>query len=258
MNGIPTRAVFVGGGDGRFYALNASTGRVIWKTQLGGGQPGLFLYSSPVLYHGSIYEGIGSFGDCPPVRGGIVRMNAATGTVENTLYTVPTGCNGADVWGSPTVDTATGDIYFATSNAGSCNSPETLSVALVQASASLNLLSSWQIPPRSCQTTTATLDLRRHCSRLRSPVSFIKWWACRTKTRSTMPSTAPPSPGVRSGSSGWQQAESARCAETQIYPSAYDGHHLFVGSGKTQVNGVTCAGSIPELEPATCTTVWAD
>ena len=48
------------------------------------------------------------------------------------------------------------------------------------------------------------------------------------------------------------------CGDADISPSAYDGHHLFVGSGQTQVNGVTCAGSIRELEPATGSTVWAD
>ena len=35
VNGTATQAVFVGGGDGSFYALNASTGAVLWKTQLG-------------------------------------------------------------------------------------------------------------------------------------------------------------------------------------------------------------------------------
>src|SRR5260370_11476062 len=73
-------------------------------------------------------------------------MDAATGTVQNTLYTAPAGCTGAGVWGSPTVDPATGDIYFATGNAGWCSSPETLAVAVVQTDSSLNLLSSWQVP----------------------------------------------------------------------------------------------------------------
>ena len=259
VNGIPTRSVFVGGGDGSFYALNASTGRVIWKTQLGGGQPGLFLYSSPVLYHGSIYEGIGSFGDCPPVRGGIVRMNAATGTVENTLYTVPAGCNGADVWGSPTVDTATGDIYFATSNAGSCNSPETLSVALVQASASLNLLSSWQIPP--AQLPNNDSDFGSTPTLFHASIHGVVHQMVGLQNKDAIYYAFDRS--AISRGPVWQQRMAAGgecpvCGDADISPSAYDGHHLFVGSGQTQVNGVTCAGSIRELEPATGTTVWAD
>src|SRR5580700_296527 len=51
VNGTATKAVFVGGGDGVFYAINASTGRVIWQTKLGT-PPAYFLWSSPLLYHG--------------------------------------------------------------------------------------------------------------------------------------------------------------------------------------------------------------
>ena len=35
INGVPAQAVFVGGGDHPFYALNAATGAVIWKRALG-------------------------------------------------------------------------------------------------------------------------------------------------------------------------------------------------------------------------------
>lgn len=69
LNGVSTTAVFVGGGDGYFYALNAATGAVIWKTSLGS-SPSHFLWSSPLFWRGGIYEGIASFGDCPLVRGG--------------------------------------------------------------------------------------------------------------------------------------------------------------------------------------------
>ena len=100
VNGTATRAVFVGGGDGNFYALNASNGRVIWQTRLGT-PPGYFLWSSPVLYRGSIYEGVASFGDCPLIRGGVVRMDTATGKVQNRFYTAPRGCTGAERLGVP-------------------------------------------------------------------------------------------------------------------------------------------------------------
>ena len=35
VGGVSTTVVLVGGGDSNFYALNAQTGAVIWKTQLG-------------------------------------------------------------------------------------------------------------------------------------------------------------------------------------------------------------------------------
>src|SRR5215472_18535266 len=79
VNGTATRAVFVGGGDANFYALNASTGAVIWKTPLGiGTQPDRFLWSSPLLYNGSLYEGVASCGN-GRASGEIVQMDAVTG-----------------------------------------------------------------------------------------------------------------------------------------------------------------------------------
>lgn len=259
VRGTVTRAVFVGGGDGSFYALNASTGGVIWKTQLGTPQGGYFLFSSPLFYKGSIYEGLGSLGDCPLVRGGMIRMDATTGTVKNTLYTTPAGCNGADVWGSPTVDTATGDFYFATGNAGFCGSPESLAVAVIKTNSSLNLLSSWQVPSASLPNddsdfgSTPTLF---HAS-ISGVVHQMVGMQNKNGTYYAFDRSA-----ISRGPL-WQQqmaggGDCPECGDADIAPSAYDGHHLLVGSAQTQINGANCAGSIRELQPATGRTVWAD
>jgi outer membrane protein assembly factor BamB len=257
VNGTATQVVFVGGGDGNFYALNASTGTVIWKTKLGT-PPAYFLWSSPVFYKGSVYEGIASYGDCPLVRGAVVRMNAATGTVQNKLNTVPAGCEGASVWGSPTVDAATGDVYFATGNAGSCGSAEPLALAVVQANSSLKLIGSWQVPSKNVPNndsdfgSTPTLFHASISGAVhqmvglankngiyyafdRSAVSHGPLWQKRIASAGTCPT----------------------CGQGDISPSAYDGQHLLVGAGKTTIGGVACAGSIREMQPATGKTVWA-
>jgi outer membrane protein assembly factor BamB len=257
VNGTATQAVFVGGGDSNFYALNASTGTVIWKTQLGT-PPDYFLWSSPLFYNGSIYEGISSFGDCPLIRGGIVRMDATTGAVQNTLYTVPDGCTGASVWGSPTVDAATGDIYFATGNSGSCGSTEPLAVAVVQTDSSLNLLGSWQVPAKQQKVdsdfgSTPTLFVASISGIAHQMVGLQNkngiYYAFDRSTISSGPL--------------WQKRINVGggyppSGKADISPSAYDGHHLFVAGGNTQIGGVACAGSIRELRPATGGVVWAD
>ena len=257
VKGTATRAVFVGGGNGNFYALNALTGGVIWKTQLGT-SPGYFLWSSPLFYNGSLYEGIASFGDCPLIRGGIVRIDAATGTVQNTLYTAPTSCNGASVWGSPTVDPATGDIYFATGNAGSCSSSETLAVAVVQTNRSLNLLSSWQVGSAQLPTddsdfgSTPTLFLATIGGVVRRMVGIQnKNGIYYAFDRSAISSGPLWQARMAVGGNGPESGTG------DISPSAYDGQHLFIGSGTTQISGITCAGSIREVRPATGRTVWA-
>ena len=258
VHGIATRAVFVGGGDGNFYALNASTGRKIWKTRLGR-PPGYFLWSSPLLYRGSIYEGVGSFADCPLVRGGMVRINAATGAVTSKFYTVPPGCAGADVWGSPAVDTATGDIYFATGNAGPCQKREPLAVAVIRTDASLKLLGSWRVPSAKLPNhdsdfgSTPTLFSASIRGVVHSMLGIQNkngiYYAFKRYDISRGPL--------------WQDrvARSGNCPECGkggIAPSAYNGHLLFIGGEKTSIGHAICAGSIRAVRPSTGKVVWAD
>lgn len=103
-----------------------------------------------------------SFGDCPLVQGQLIQMNAATGLVQHIFNTVPNGCTGAGVWGSPTIDAAHNMMYFVTGNAGSCTT-EPYSTAVVEVNASdLSFINSWQLPsaervPDSDFGTTPTL-----------------------------------------------------------------------------------------------------
>jgi outer membrane protein assembly factor BamB len=258
VNGTLTQAVFVGGGDGNFYALDATTGAVIWKTQLGT-PPAFYLWASPLFYNGSIYEGLASFGDCPLVRGGIVRLDAATGTVQNTLYTVPSGCIGASVWGSPTVDTATGDIYFGTGNGGSCSGPEPLAVALVQTDSSLNLLSSWQVP--SAQLPNTDSDFGSTPTLFSAFIGGVHHQLVGLQNKNGVYYAFDLS-AISSGPL-WQKknSTSGRCPECgrgDISPSAWDGSHLFVAGGNITVGGVKHTGSIRELRPSTGGTAWVD
>jgi polyvinyl alcohol dehydrogenase (cytochrome) len=255
VNGTAAQAVFVAGGDSNFYALNASTGAVIWKTPLGT-QSDRFLWSSPLLYHGSIYEGIASCGD-GRVRGGIAQLNPATGTVQHTLYTAPSGCTGANVWGSPTVDTATGDIYFATGDAKSCSSPEPLAEAVVKTDSSLNLLDSWQVP---ASQKVVDGDFGSTPTLFTATISGVVHQMVGVQNKNGIYYAFDRS-AISQGPL-WHKrmavGGSGPFGKADISPSAWDGHHLFVGGEQTTIGGVTCAGSIRELQPATGKTAWAD
>src|SRR5437870_1467040 len=130
VNGKLTTVVFVAGGNAHFYALNATTGAVIWQKALGT-SPSYFLWSSPAVYNGSVYIGSASFGDCPLTPGQLIQMDAATGTIQHTFTDVPQGCLGGGVWGSPTIDTVTGEVYFTTGTYASCSPLETMPIAAV-------------------------------------------------------------------------------------------------------------------------------
>jgi outer membrane protein assembly factor BamB len=257
VKGTATQVLWLGGGNGYFYALNASTGAVIWQTKLGT-PPDYFLWSSPLLYKGSIYMGVSSFGACPLVRGEIVRMDAATGAIQDAFYTVPAGCYGSTVWASPAVDPATGDIYYATGNAGACKSTETLAVSVVQADSSLNLLSSWQIPASqhgvdSDFGSTPTLFSARIGGVLHQMVGIQNKNAVYYAFNRADLSSGPV----------WQDRIAVggtcpECGSADISPSAYDGEHLFVAGGHTTINGVACKGSIRSLKPGNGGAVWTD
>jgi polyvinyl alcohol dehydrogenase (cytochrome) len=250
LGGVATRVVFVGGGDHAFYALNAATGAVIWKRALGT-TSSTFLWSSPLFYKGLVYEGIASFGDCPLVRGKIVAIQASTGQIVHTLFTSPSGCTGAGVWGSPAVDPSTGDIYFGTGNASTtCNEP--LGVAVVQASSSLSLLSSWQIPsgehgPDSDFGSTPTLFTSGGVPMVGMQNKNGVYYAFNRRSIGSGPvwKTTIAKPG-----------ECPQCGNGDISSSTWDGTRLYVGGGNATIRGTKCLGSVEALQPGNGAIIW--
>jgi outer membrane protein assembly factor BamB len=253
-----TLVVFVGGGNRHFYALNARTGAVIWKTLLGAAR-GTFLWSSPAYYRGSIYEGVASFGDCPLVRGALVRLNASTGAVQDTLYTVPAGCTGAGVWGSPAIDAGTGQVYFATGNgnARSCSQPQPMATALVEVTASaLAPVGSWQVPPSqrgvdSDFGSTPTLFTGATGGNARAMVGLQNKNGLYYAFDRSDIAAGPVWQARISVSGGCPQ-----CGRGDISPSAWDGQRLYIAGGHLAVNGVLCRGTLRAADPATGTVIW--
>jgi len=256
INGTSTLVDFVGSANNKFYALNASTGAIMWQTSLG--TPGTqVLWSSPVLYNGSIYIGIAS-NDCPLVQGQVFQLNDTTGVIQNTFNVVPNGCQGASVWGSVTVDTNNSTLYFATGNPGSCSQAETMADGVVQLNASnLTFKSSWQIPPAqqgndldfgSTPTLfTATIGGTVHHLFGVAGKNGI-YYAFDEANVSQGPvwslTIARSGAGPESG-------------DGSVSPSAWDGTNLYVGGGATTISGQSCQGGLRALNPATGAIVWA-
>lgn len=256
INQVSTSVNFVGGGNGNFYAINALTGAIIWQTSLGS-SPSHFLWSSPVLYNGSIYEGMASFGDCPLVQGQLIQMDAASGHILNTFKVVPDGCTGGSVWGSPTVDTANNTIYFATGNAGSCSSAEPYAAAMIEVGASnLSFLHYWQVPSSeqvvdSDFGSTPTLFSATINGTVHNLVGAInKNGKFYTFDRSNI--NASPIWRAQIATGG----ECPQCGQGGISPAAWDGNTLYVAGGATTIKGTQCKGSIQALNPASGAFIW--
>lgn len=258
IGGTPTTVVLVAGGDANMYALNAATGAVIWSTPLGT-PPNTYLWASPLYYNGNVYEGVSSFGDCPLIRGAVVEMNAATGAVENTLYTLPPGCLGASVWGAPAVDTATGDIYFGTGNAIPCAAGQgPLVQAMVKTDSNLNVLSSWQVPasqqiPDGDFGDSPTLFQTYISGVLHKMVGIDDkngWYYAFDRSDIT----AGPLWEVKLGYGGGDPA----LGRGVLASSAYNGKDVFAAAGEGKVGTALCKGVAWELRPSNGGKIWKD
>jgi polyvinyl alcohol dehydrogenase (cytochrome) len=139
--------VWVGGGGGSLYALDASSGAVLWRTKLGA-PPENVLWSSPALYNGSIYEGVASWNDCPAVvYGKVFRVNAATGDIQGVFSPEKRYCVGGGIWSSPAIDGGA-NALFVTSGNDNCNSSVQNSIFKLDAT-TMAIQSYWQAPANS-------------------------------------------------------------------------------------------------------------
>jgi outer membrane protein assembly factor BamB len=154
------------------------------------------------------------------------------------------------VWGSPVLDTQTGDLYFATGNPSACTTTETLAIALIKVRASdLTYLDSWQVPQSQWQDDSdfgstptlfsAVLDGLPHLM-----IGLINkngiYYAFDRDDIGNGPV--------------WEALLSD--AEGSMAPSAWDGSQLYVAGGNTTIQGQFCQGSVRTLDPATGNILW--
>ncbi len=254
-----TRTIFVAGGNATFYALNATTGVVIWSTRLGS-SPNHFLWASPLIVDDSVYIGVASFCDRPLVQGQFVQLDASTGAIRHTFNTVPAGCTGGAVWGSPTLGKSGAMIYIATGNAGPCSSNEPYAPAIVELRASdLSVIGSWRLPlnaqsgDKDFGSTPTVFDVATG-----STTHYFVSVANKNGiyyTFDRMQIVAGPVWQVRIAD---DHADCPMCGDGSISPSAWDGTTLYVAGGNTTINGTRCKGSLRALNPLTGASLWQD
>ncbi len=260
IGGITSQVVFVGGGDAHFYALNASNGQVLWKTALGS-SPSHFIWSSSVVYNGSVYVGMASYGDCPLVQGQLFQMDTVTGAIQHRFDVVPNGCVGGTVWSTPTIDAGSGNLYLVTGSSApsTCPRVEIYSYAVIELHASdLAVVGYWRVPLSKWLAdgdfgATPTLFTARiqgalvglvgvahkngiYYALVRGAISKGAVWTFKVARRGSDPENG----------------------EGSISPSAWDGTAVYVAGGNTRIKGVKCQGSLRALNPATGLSLWED
>lgn len=132
-------AAFFGDIRGFAYALDASTGELIWRSPADN-HPLARVVGNPRLYEGRLYVPLASLEEdesrspshiCCTFRGAITAFDSATGKQIWKSYTIPQepkvikrnsigvdymGPSGSGVWNTPIVDTKRRALYFGTGN----------------------------------------------------------------------------------------------------------------------------------------------
>ena len=250
-NGQTTPVLFVSGGRSTVYALNASTGAVLWQTPVGSSEWD-YIWDAPTVWKGSVYVGIASPANCPVTEQGvIVKLNATTGAVEDSFNVVPDGCIGGGIWGSLAVDAKAGTIYVPTGSpdfANNCSSKEPLAPDLLELKASnLQLVGFWQVPKAerisdSDFGSTPTLFQANGTPMVGLVNKNGVYYAFKRDDLMAGPV--------------WQVEVSNEKSVQPLGESASNGSALFVTGGATTANGVACHKSLWKLNPASGQVLW--
>ncbi len=122
--------VFRGTGDARLIALDAATGKLLWKNVMGTSRLGESASAAPIAWQGVVYMGIA--GSELGVRGRVMAYDAQTGKELWRFNTIPMGnekgadtwkkpqtakTGGGGVWGSMSLDPSTGELFVPVGNA---------------------------------------------------------------------------------------------------------------------------------------------
>ena len=260
INGTLTSVVFVGGGDDHLYALDASSGSIIWSTPIGNPSTNTFIWDSPFVFNNHVYIGSATTGEssgCKLIPGQFFELNASDGSIEHTYNSVPDGCVGGGIWSSPTFDASDGSIYFTAGTQGGCNKDH-VSIGIVKLRASdLTYLSSWQIPLNQRLTNdadfagTPTLFTATINGTLQKMVGAVDkngfYYAFNRASLSSGPVWSYQIAGA---------GACPQCGQGSISSAVWDGSRIFVAGGITSINGATCGGSVQALDPATGNFLW--
>lgn len=254
-NSMPT--VYVAGGDGNLYALDAATGAVDWKSVIGlpsATKNDFYNWSSPAIANGLVYIGVSSQCDQPLVpNAGLHAYNLGTGALVDTYITLPNNELGGSIWSSPAVD-SNGNVFATIGN----DLPGAVlpgdSSSIVSLTNTLSRTGGWRIPATqqvedndwaaSPTVFTATLN--------GTPTEMVT--ACNKNGFLYAFNASAITPGpVWSYDVGLGTDNGVlSCLGAAIW----NGTDLFEPGNQTMINGTAYNGSMRELNPATGAAIW--
>lgn len=244
--------VYAGGGDSALYALDRDSGNILWRVALADPASGAYLWSSITAAGQSLYIGIASLGDCPLVRGALVRIDLDNPVNPVVRYLVPEDGLGAGIWSTPAVDEASGTVYVTTGTGEQDADAGVWGGTLMALDAkTLETLAYFFLPTNSLEndiewgSSPTLLDLpdgaRLVAATGKDGVlyvlnrdDFTLRWTLKLAIECICP----------------------ECGCGSLSTPAFDGTYLYVGAG-SPVSGATFAnGSVYAIDPASGRMVW--
>jgi polyvinyl alcohol dehydrogenase (cytochrome) len=261
----PTRGTLTAYAAGArdLYALNATTGAVIWKTVIGPPDPpmvdGSYNWASPTVVAGHIYMGLASRCDSPLVQGGVVELDQHTGAVLHTWHSVPNGSIGGSVWSSVAATSNGQNVWVSTGNEcdptiDTCPSGDRIgdSNSVVHLSGSLARLQAWQ--------AAGTLGGGQDSDFGSSPTLFGTGatppdvGACNKNGNYYALAANPLSAPIWTDSLGAVAGALSMCIASSVW-SGQTGA-LYAGADGTSIGGTRYGGSVRQINPATGAFIW--
>jgi outer membrane protein assembly factor BamB len=254
VNGV----VYVGGGDSNWYALDASTGTILWKVYTGDNSVtgAHYNWSSPLIVGSYAYVGIASNCDNPLVQGQLLQVGisgAQQGQIVNTYNFVPNGQVGGGIWTSPTYDAATNTVFVSTGTLADFTQTQSQAIVALNAS-NLAYKGSWQLPfsasiSDSDWSTTPTLTTDANGDQLLSVAN--KNGLLYTFNRNNL-----------AAGPVWQHqiaigGTCPTCGDGTIASGIFANGVLYYPGGRNVQNGQGAGGSITAFDPGTGNVLWS-
>jgi outer membrane protein assembly factor BamB/regulation of enolase protein 1 (concanavalin A-like superfamily) len=250
VNGV----VYVGGGNSNWYALNATTGAVLWSVPTGDNSAsgGHYNWSSPLIYNGFAYIGIASLGDCPLVQGLLLKVDLTSHQVVGTTKMVPDGQVGGGIWTTPALDAASGRIFVTTGTENAVTQLYAQAVVAIDAG-SMNIVDSWKLPEADAVldsdfSTSPTFYTDSHGTAMLASIN--KNGDAYALQRANLAAGPVWNQSIAVG------GDCPTCGESSVSSGAIGGGRLYMGGETTTIGGTGYQGSVRALNPDTGAVLW--
>jgi polyvinyl alcohol dehydrogenase (cytochrome) len=192
VGNINAPSVYFSDGGANVYALNASSGELIWKVHTVD-HFATIATATPQVYKGVVYQPFSSFEEalgpdpnfeCCTFRGSVVALDAASGRKLWQTFTIPEeakptrknaagkqqyGPSGAGIWSTPTIDEQLGILYVATGDNYSDPSTDTSDAILAMDLKTGKLLWSKQLTENDTFNNGCSTPQRTNCPQTGGP-----------------------------------------------------------------------------------------